>query len=485
MFIGRDRELSALEAELRLVRESGAGRLVWMRGRRRVGKSRLVQELCDRSGAPYAFFQAPRREQPAALAAFVEAVAESTLPAAPAFDGAAYASWPAALRAAVQGLDRESPAILVIDELPYLAELDPGFAGDLQQAWDRTIEKAPLLLVCVGSDARMMEALVGERAPMFGRPTRELRVAPLDPRAVAEITSAGDAAEAFDRYLVLGGFPLLATSWGSATGLGEFLRAALVDDQAPLATTALWIMASEFEGRLQAEKVLQAIGHGESAYSRISARSGVKGNTLGAALDVLIEQKGLVRRSLPYAVPPGRKAAKYTIADPYLRFWLRFVGPHMEELSRGRPDLLIGRIERDWEAYRGRAIEPLVRAALERLLDEPELSDSLGGARHVGAWWRRDHSVEVDLVGGDRPDPTAIGFVGSVKWRERGEFSAEDLARLARQRAQVSGAEGAKLVAVSRSGFEDGLDAAATFGPDRLLAAWEQSSIDSVFDNGS
>ena len=104
-------------------------------------------------------------------------------------------------------------------------------------------------------------------------------------------------------------------------------------------------------------------------------------------------------------------------------------------------------------------MEPLVRDALERLLDEPATSERLGDSRCVGAWWRRDHSIEVDLVGGDRPDPTRIGFVGSVKWRERGRFSAGDLDRLGASRAEVPGAAGAKLVAVSRSGFEKGLGA--------------------------
>lgn len=117
-------------------------------------------------------------------------------------------------------------------------------------------------------------------------------------------------------------------------------------------------------------------------------------------------------------------------------------------------------------------MEPLVRSAVERLLGEPATSERIGGARCVGAWWRRDHSIEVDLVGGDRPDPTRIGFVGSIKWRDRGRFSAGDLDRLAASRAEVPGAERAKLVAVSRSGFEKGLDADATFGPDELLAAW-------------
>jgi uncharacterized protein len=431
-----------------------------------------VQELCNRANVPYAFFQAPRREHAEALSAFTKAIAASSLPYAAAFEGVSHSSWPSAIGAAVREIDPARPAILVIDELPYLAELDPGFTADLQIAWDQTLERAPILLICVGSDVRMMERMVEERSPLFGRPTREMRVAPLNPAEVAEISSAPDATAAVDRYLVLGGFPLLAPMWPASAGLAAFLRKALADDQTPFVTTALRILASEFERALQAERVIEAIGHGETAYSRIEARSGVKGNTLTDALDVLIEKKGLVAKELPYAVPPGRKAAKYMVADPYLRFWLRFVGPHLDELSRGMSDLVIERIERDWSTYRGRAVEPLVRAALERLLDEPATSARLGGSRYVGAWWRRDHSIEVDLVGGDRPDPARIGFVGSIKWRERGRFSAGDLERLGTSRAEVPGAEGAKLVAVSRSGFEKGLGADATFDPDQLLAAW-------------
>ena len=231
-----------------------------------------------------------------------------------------------------------------------------------------------------------------------------MHVAPLDPRAVGEITAAANAADAIDRYLVVGGLPLLAASWPARAGLRAFLNSAVADDQTPFATTALRVLASEFQRDLQAERVLRAIGHGETAHGRIADRSGVKGNTLSAALEVLVDVKGLVSRTLPYAVPPSKQPARYTIVDPYLRFWLRFVGPHLAELSRGRSDLVIARIERDWTAYRGRAVEPVVRTALERLLADPELAEKLGGARHVGSWWKRDHSIEIDLVGGDAPD---------------------------------------------------------------------------------
>ncbi|HEY7456416.1 MAG TPA: ATP-binding protein [Solirubrobacterales bacterium] len=471
-FIGREREMAALQAEYDRVRAGEEGRFAWLRGRRRVGKSRLVQELCDRVDAPYAFYQAPRREMHVAIAAFVDAVAQSSLPAAPAFEGASYDSWPAAIRAAVQGIDPSRPAILVIDELPYLTDRDPDVTADIQLAWDRSLEKAPLLLVCIGSDMRMMESLLAERSPLYGRPTMELRVSPLDPAVVADLTDAPDAAAAFDRYLIVGGFPELASSWPRGAGWKAFLRKALAHDQMPLAAAGGRILVSEFPRELQIRNVVEAIGHGESSYNRIRARSGVKGNTLNEALEVLVERKGLVTRELPYAVPPGKKAPRYVVTDPYLRFWLRFVGPHLDEISRGRPDFVIERIERDWATYRGRAVEPLVRVALERLLDSPTASEQLGGSRCVGAWWRRDHAVEVDLVGGDRPDPNRVGFIGSIKWREQGAFTAGDLAELAATRAVVPGAEGAKLVAVSRGGFAKGLGADASFGPNDLLGAW-------------
>lgn len=471
-FVGRTVELRELQAELELVRRSGQARFVWMRGRRRVGKSRLVQELCDRSQARYCFYQAPRRPRADALADFVEAVSESSLCAAAAFEGASYSSWPAALRSAVQGATPADPAILVIDELPYLCELDKGFAADLQRAWDRTLQQTPVLLVCVGSDVRMMEVLVGERSPLHGRPTHELRIAPLDPAAVAEITGSQSSAQAIDRYLVVGGLPLLAASWSRSHGMREFLMDALGDDQTSFVTTALRIMASEFEHELQARRVIEAIGHGESAHGRIQSRSGVKGNTLTAALEVLVDVKRLVARELPYASPPGKTAAKYTISDPYIRFWLRFVGPHIAELSRGRSDLVVGRIMRDWSTYRGRAVEPVVREGLERLLADPELSASLGGARHVGSWWRRDHAIEVDLVGGDAPQPSSVAFIGSVKWREHEPFTSADMHELAKRRTFVPGAEAAKLVAVSRVRTRHKTAADATVGPDELLCAW-------------
>src|SRR5262249_29014848 len=54
--------------------------------------------------------------------------------------------------------------------------------------------------------------------------------------------------------------------------------------------------------------------------------------------------------------------------DPYLRFWLRFIQPHLPEIERLRGDLTLARITAGWTAWRGRAIEPLLWVSLARLL---------------------------------------------------------------------------------------------------------------------
>jgi AAA+ ATPase superfamily predicted ATPase len=59
-FVGRDQEMRALTRRLARVQDDGQGLALAIRGRRQVGKSRLVQEFCDRSGVPYMFFSATK-----------------------------------------------------------------------------------------------------------------------------------------------------------------------------------------------------------------------------------------------------------------------------------------------------------------------------------------------------------------------------------------------------------------------------------------
>ncbi|MGH4015235.1 MAG: ATP-binding protein [Pseudonocardiaceae bacterium] len=358
--------------------------------------------------------------------------------------------------------------VVVLDELPYLTGTDPSFDSVLQRVWDHTLEGRPVLLVVVGSDLPTMEAVSSYDRPLYGRVRLERVVLPLNLAEVAEVLGLG-APEAVDAYLTVGGFPRVLLSWARGTPRREFVRAGLSDPTSALVVIGERMLAAEFPEPENARAALEAVGHGERSFSALSDRSGLSGTSLHRAL-ALLRGKRVVEGEDPLSTARGGRATRYRVADPYLRFWLRFIGPALADVERGRADLAVTRAEDGWSSYRGRAVEPLVRQSLERLAPVP----GLGAARDFGGYWTRANDVEVDLVGvTDRRQVQNVAAVGSIKWRDGQPFSTADAANLRRAASVVPGADDTtNLVAVSRSGFVDELGEVVLLGPSDLLSAW-------------
>ncbi|MGH8910543.1 MAG: ATP-binding protein [Egibacteraceae bacterium] len=467
-FFGRAQEMARLGQELEEVQTAGQGRFVVVRGRRQVGKSRLVEEFLAQHEVPSVYFQATKGRLPdKELAIFAQAVAGSALAAAPLVRaGASFSSWDGALAVIGATATGQAPAVVVLDEVPYLFEQDLSVEGALQTAWDRHLRDRPVLLIMIGSDFAVMSALLEYGRPLFGRPTREMIIEPLSPADVADALGLSPP-DALDAHLVLGGFPLLINSWRGASSVREYLFQQLEDPTGPLLVVGERILAAEFPPQAQARLILSVIGAGERTFTTIAQRSGISGTSLTRALDILMEKR-VVQRMAPLSSRPSR-LARYAVADPYLRFWLRFLERGLELVQRGRGDLLLGRIDDAWSAYRGKAVEPVIREALRRLLP----LEGLGDATAVGSYWTRSQDVEVDIVGADSPRaPAQVRFLGSIKWRDGQPFGAKDLSHLLLARERVPGAADATpLLGVSGTGFEtDMLD--ARLGPADLIEAW-------------
>jgi uncharacterized protein len=468
-FIGRQRELRVLRGVLDEVRSATgpggrAGQCVLIRGRRRIGKSSLVEEFLRHAEVPSVFFTAAGQAAAAELAELVEAVRGSTLPDRELFVEEAPRQWNAAFRLLAEVLPDDTPSVVVMDEVPYLMNRVDAFEGMLQRAWDRQLSRKPVLLLLIGSDLSMMEALNSYERPFHQR-GREMVVGPLNPADIADMLDLAPAT-AFDAALVTGGLPLVCSEWRAGEGLWDFLRASLDNPISALLVSAERSLAAEFPPQAMGREVLRAIGAGERTFSNIArAAGGIAHTTLTRATE-LLTSKGVVAAELPVALRPSRER-RYRVADPYLRFWLAFLEPHMAEIERMRGDLTLARIQGRWTSWRGRAIEPLIRDALARILPDGDLP----AAPVVGGYWTRGNEVEIDLVGADRqPVAKRLLFLGSVKWLENSPFDAHDLAALHKHRAAITD-DPVPLVAVSRGGVKcAGLTAA--YGPEELIAAW-------------
>ncbi|MFD7161975.1 ATP-binding protein [Streptomyces violascens] len=469
-FIGRRTELGHLDDLLRTVKTGGRGgrpgRALLIRGRRRVGKSRLVEEFLERAELPHVFFTAVGGSRTEDLVGFAAEVAASSLPDADRFqDFAAPQSWDAALSLLASVLPTDAPSVVVLDEMPYLVREDPSFEGALQKAFDRTLSKLPVLLVLIGSDIAMMEKLNTYGRPFYQRGT-EMVVPPLTPRDVATMLDLPPA-DAFDAYLVSGGLPLVLEEWPHGADLWGYLQQALSRPTSALLVSGERTLAAEFPTEAQARTVLGAIGHGERTFTLIGRAAGdLNPGSVKRSLELLTTRR-MVAADLPLSTRPSRET-RYRVDDPYLRFWLSFVGPGIPAVERGRGDRVLDAIRESWTSWRGRAVEPVIREALWRLADDHLPEDT----NVVGGYWTRTNDPEIDLIGADRsPIAKKITFAGSIKWLENKPFDHRDLSRLITHRSQLPGAdEDTPLLAVTRSGST--ARGILTLTPEELIEAW-------------
>lgn len=474
-FIGRSGEIGLLQKRLTRAMDQGDGTAITLRGRRQVGKSRLVQEFCDRSNVPYFYFTAIKGAGVSeSVRRFCAELREADITENPdSVPLLESGNWHEALQLLASAIS-DRPAIVVLDEVPWLTEADSTFDASLQVVWDRQLASQPVLLCLLGSDLHMMERLTAYDRPFYGR-ADNLSLGPFHPAETAAATKL-PAADALEAHLVSGGMPGIIRHWPHETTTEQFLWEESVDPASPLFSIPESSLLSEFPLPDTSRAVLEAIGAGNRTVANIASDAGgresLASGTLTPLLRKLVTQKRVITRRPPLSTRPG-KPTLFAIADSNLSFFLH-VGRSAQELARrGHGQQAFSLMQRRLSAWYGNAIEPLVRQSVELaahagLLPWPEV-------RHVGGWWNRKFDPEIDLVGADRtPVANRVPFVGSIKWLGSA-FDRHDVAQLRRGAQAVPGfsvPEGG-LMAISRSGFDVDSSDLLCWGPDEVIEVWQ------------
>lgn len=352
-----------------------------------------------------------------AVAAFLAELKESSLPAdrelLPTAPGG---SWPDAFRYLASALPA-TPTVVVLDELPWLAEQDETFDGALQTAWDRLLSARPVLFLLLGSDLHMMERLTAYDQPFFGR-ADTLTLNPLNPAETGEALNLGSA-DALDAHMITGGLPGVLLRWPSGTRPMEFVEQECADPASPLFSIPESALLAEFPAPDQARRVLEAVGSGDRTHANIAAtasggRVPMPSGSLSPLLRRLVAEKRVLAVDEPLSIQPG-KPALYRVADSNLRLYLGVLRSVHEQTRRGRPDAAFRIFQRRWGSWRARAVEPVIREALE--LAASAAAFPWPDAEAIGGWWNRQFDPEIDIVGADRsPVAKRLYFAGSIKW---------------------------------------------------------------------
>jgi AAA+ ATPase superfamily predicted ATPase len=432
-FYDRAHEIDALDRAWR--RTAVRGQMMLLYGRRRVGKTFLLQRffLSDRERAARTCYLLA--QQTSALEQRRDA-AERVLAAFPT-PGVAVedlaVSWRALLRY-VSASAGTGPICLILDEFPYLVAQAPELPSLLQSWWDTEGVGARLLVVLCGSQLSAMAALGSPSAPLYGRFDAGRIL--LEPMRYDEVAAfyAGKSRfgprDVLTMYGALGGTPRYHAMADTSLDMPGALVDLLFRHRSPLDEEIRFLLAGEqIRDPAPYNAVLTAIASGETSFGKIQARTGLERGSLAGALETLMELSW-IRRERPFGESNDRRSI-YVAADPFLTFWFRFVRPAAGERAFTAGERIWAeRVRPHLADYMGRHVfEGICRQWLER-----HGRDRLGfAARRIGRYWSRDGQIEIDLVA---ESESAGMLFAECRWKENGQLDLNDLVRL---KAKVAG----------------------------------------------
>jgi len=439
MFVNRETELAFLEERF----QSGQSELIVLYGRRRVGKTDLLQQFCQ--DKPHVFFVADLGTTESNLVQFSRAVSQY-VHGDPEVEGV-YRDWDQGL-ARLARLAGEGRLVVVLDEFTYLVDTQPGIASILQRVWDDTLRHTQLVLILCGSYVgMMMQHVLGYRAPLYGRRTGDWHLQPFAFQEAAALLSWLALEDRLRAYAVLGGMPAYLGDFDHGLGLLENIEDRILRRGTFLYNEPRLLLQSELRDPTNYFSVLEAIAGGATRPNEIAQRAGLPLSALSYYLNNLRDLR-LVERTVPATEPrPERsRRALYRLADGFFRFWFRYVLPNRSLLERGQRELVIGKVAAELDIYTGLAFEEICRQQVWRLSEAGRLPFTV---RRVGGWWSR--TAEVDLC--------AVGekeiLVGECKWWAGpvGLNVLDELRARAGEVARVAGHLRPRLALFARSGF--------------------------------
>lgn len=385
-FLDRIDELDRLRRFLGL----GEGALACLYGRRRIGKSRLIEEALS-GRADVILHVADRSEatlQRARLAKDVSVLL-------PGFAAVTYADWGSLL----DRWAREAPknSVLVVDELPYLVERSPELPSVLQRIADGLRRSGQKLILC-GSSQRMMQGLVlSESEPLYGRARELVNLGPIGFGWTRKAFPGASVWSRFEHYAVWGGVPRYWEVCQGERNLWETLRRQVFSPNGLFHDEPSFVLQNDLQDAVQATSVLSLIGQGSERLAEISSRLQVPATSLMRPLKRLVEL-GLVFRDTPFGCDAkSNKRSLYRLADPFLRFWYSFALPNYSDPHYLSTKEEVEAMEPAFRAYLGLAWELLVRETLQR---QP-IPGVTGRWRRVSRWWGTGvnrEPMEVDVV---------------------------------------------------------------------------------------
>jgi len=349
--------------------------LVVVKGRRRVGKSRLIREFAHISSAQTFWSFAGLAPEEGMSAQEQRDNFARTLAMLLKIPPMTFLDWSDALNHL--SLHIKPFDIILLDEISWMGSKDPTFIPKLKAWWDK--QTLPMLLVFCGSVSPWIEENILKSTAFFGRVNLTISLEPLSIRESAEFLRViGLQLSHYDNYKLLsivGGVPWYLEQFNPSITADENIKQLAFEKNGLLVTEFDRIFHDLFHSKgTTYKKILESLKDGAKSLSEIRqciefARSG----TLSQMMDHLIIAGFVVKQSLwSFKTTKPLKQSLYRISDPYIRFYFKIIEHNLDAISEGGFDQVPLSTMPGFEAHMGLQLEALL------IQNRPLILDKLG-----------------------------------------------------------------------------------------------------------
>ena len=439
LFIGRKPELEWLEG---LWRKPSAS-LVVCAGRRRIGKSTLIEHFAERSKCRFIEISGLAPEEGMTdekqRRNFCERLAVSTGKPEARAD-----VWPKAFDALFEAIGKRGRTIVLLDEISWMGSYDKSFPAFLKNAWDTQFSRrAGLVFVICGSVSSWIQENILRSRAFVGRVSLalDLKELPLSDCAAfwGDRVNRTAAADIADLLSVTGGVPKYLSEMRPELSADENIRRMCFLPQGYLFEDFDRIFNDIFRKTAETKKkLLEALSHGTKTHGEIAAATSLGvGGHISNALDELVEA-GFVSCDGGLNPETGAQVreVRYRISDNYIRFYLRFIAPRAEAIRKGffrmaSMDQLPG-----WKSILGIQFENLILNNLPALLPHIGIGNALvlSAAPFARNATKRGDGVQIDLL----VQTKSAAHVVEIKRRATIPASVEDEVREKVRRLRIA-----------------------------------------------
>lgn len=400
-FIGREQELARLEALL----DKGSASLVILKGRRRIGKSRLVEEFAKDqpfiriSGIPPTRATTAESER----AHFAHQLSTETgLPPVTA------SNWQSLFSLLAEKI-ATGKLVVLLDEISWMGSKDADFLGLLKDAWDYQFSKNhQLVMILCGSVSSWIENEIVNSTAFLGRPClymtlQQLSLVELDAFWKKNKFNHFSTYEKLKILSITGGVPRYLELLNSKETAEWNIKQLCFYPSSPLLGEYDRIFSDVFGVRSSIyKKIIMAILDNSLEQSHILEKlQREKSGTFSDYLSDLIKA-GFIRRDFNWSFKTGRssKKSRYSIKDNFIRFYLKFLEPNKERIEEGlMVEESLGNLP-GWFTTLGLQFENLVLNNVKCLL--PALNVKLNDVVNFGPYYQKStkktQGCQIDLL---------------------------------------------------------------------------------------